>query len=248
MVRRHTPDEQALGAALAKLQAAVRDLQVVDGTQLARSVQKVKDLIVVVEERLNDIPDEVQAALDDLGVYTVAEVDSLIANPPGNVTTTGRGTFSTGLTSTGAFNELLTGGGTYRGGWIHEDGRFGYVPSSERFKQDIEALAANVDVLLQLEVVSFRYIAAVADRGDAADVEVGFIAERVHDLGVHWLVDYETRLTEAGKLTPVPYAPEFERVPFGIRYERIGMAALLVAQHSAEQYASLEARVAALGG
>lgn len=170
------------------------------------------------------------------------------------------GTLTSGAVSTGAvsasdvglsgalralsvYNTTLTT--SYRAVWCTSvDGQLGYVPSSERVKQDVKALAADPEILLQLQVVAYRYIAAVEHLGDAAAVEVGFIAERVHELGVWWLVDYDDRMTEAGRQTPTPYAPETESVPFGIRYERVGLAALLVAQHVAAQQEQIKESLA----
>jgi hypothetical protein len=93
------------------------------------------------------------------------------------------------------------------------NGSIGYVPSSLRFKQDVAAMTIDEQAVLALQLVSFRYTAAIENLGDDAPTEVGLIAEQVHDLGMTWLVDYD----DEGK-------------PFGIKYERLAFALLPVIQ------------------
>lgn len=159
----------------------------------------------------------------------------------GGVSSSGDVGIGGALRAMSVYNTTLVS--SYRAVWVTStDGQLGYVPSSERFKQDIEAIAASpelVQVLLHLQVVSYRYKAAVEVLGDDASLEVGLIAERVHELGVYWLVDYEDELTDDGKATPVPFAPERHPVPFGIRYDRVGLAVMLIVQWLAAQHALL---------
>lgn len=162
------------------------------------------------------------------GGLTAGSVSAGSVSSPGSVSAGGDLTAGGALRAISVYNTTLTT--SYRAVWSTSvDGQLGYVPSSERFKQDIEALAADPAVLLQLQVVAFRYIAAAAELGDDAAIEVGFIAEQVHALGIWWLVDY----SEDG-------------LPFGVRYERIGLASLLVSQWLAVQHAELADRVSAL--
>ena len=155
-------------------------------------------------------------------------------------------TFPGGVNSLDVYNRLLTYGGPYSSQYIHSDGNMGYVPSSGEFKRDVEMWACDPVIVSYLRVVSFRYIRAVENLGDAADVEVGLIAEEVHALGFHWLIDYAARLTEAGKVTPVPFAPEFEWRPFGVKYERVSMVLLIAVQSLLAWRETVESRLAAL--
>lgn len=133
-----------------------------------------------------------------------------------------RGTFPTGVSSTGVYNTLLTYGGPYSSQYVHQDGTMGYVPSSARYKQDIMSATLDPATLRQLRVVTFRYIAAVENLGDEAAVEIGLIAEEVDALGLAWLVDYDS-----------------EGLPMGVRYDRLALALI-------PWMASIESRLAAL--
>lgn len=197
--------------------------------------------------KLSALVSNIQAQLDAYNAarYTNAQINSLVASPgniaPGNVAASGNITAAGGVNASGDVNVggalraqsvySTTLASAYRAVWSTSvDGQLGYVPSSERFKRDIATLVENADVLLKLNVVTFRYIAAVEELGKDADIEVGLIAERVDELGLWWLVDYE----------------EDGVTPFGIRYERVGLAALLVAQYVAAQHADIALRVEAL--
>ncbi len=96
----------------------------------------------------------------------------------------------------------------------NDGGRVGHVPSSARFKQEIVPATLDPDQLLALQVVTFRYIAAIEELGEDADREIGLIAEDVHALGMTWLVYYDA-----------------DGLPFGIRYERLALALLPMVQH-----------------
>lgn len=116
-----------------------------------------------------------------------------------------------GELNAGVYSRVLSS--AYRALWIRSDGVTGYVPSSRQFKQDIESAEFTPEQLLAIRVVSYRYIEAVKLHGKKATVEIGLIAEEVHDLGLHWLVDYD----EKGK-------------PFGVLYDRLSLAVLVLAQ------------------
>lgn len=150
----------------------------------------------------------------------------------------GSGVFNGGLRSTDVHSHLLTYGGAYTATWCHVDGTIGTVPSSREFKRDIETWAGDPALVSYLRVVTYRYIQAVENLGDDAETDLGLIAEEVHDLGLHWLVAYRLRLTDAGKQTPVPYMPEGEWVPFTVRYERISLVLLMWAQNIEERLAA----------
>jgi hypothetical protein len=138
----------------------------------------------------------------------------------GNVIANGSGVFPAGLSSAGAYNNLLTSG--YRVSYVSA-AAYGYVPSSRQFKRDIVTADLSEESWLALRLVNFRYIAAVDEFGDEAAVEIGLIAEEVHSLGLHWLVDYD----EEGK-------------PFGVKYDKLAL--LLV-----PAFQSIDARLRAAG-
>ena len=85
-------------------------------------------------------------------------------------------------------NEITT---TRRAMWMSSAGVFGYASSSRTKKQDI--VEANLDpaAILSIEPKLFRYIKAVEELGDAAPVELGMIAEDLHDAGLTHFVDYD---------------------------------------------------------
>jgi hypothetical protein len=84
-------------------------------------------------------------------------------------------------------NDITT---TRRAMWISSAGVFGYASSSRTKKQDIEAANLNVDSILSIEPKHFRYIKAVEELGDDAPIEIGMIAEDLHDAGLTDFVDY----------------------------------------------------------
>jgi hypothetical protein len=113
---------------------------------------------------------------------------------------------------------------SYRAVWVTSvDGQFGYNLSSREFKLDIHDFAPDPATILALRLVTFRYIAAVELEGDAAETQIGLIAEEVHDLGLEWLVEYDN-----GK-------------PCGIKFHLVAMALLAVTQDHERRLAALEA-------
>lgn len=68
------------------------------------------------------------------------------------------------------------------------DGRIGNLVSSRRFKQDIVPADIDESAIEKAEVVNFRYIKDVEDRGDAAEPFLGGIAEQFDDAGLGYLV------------------------------------------------------------
>lgn len=181
----------------------IKELERPDGSQLFNALAKVQELIA-------DLPAQVAAAATAF-LSSGFTTGSMTAS--GNVTAAGTVTATTGFTSTGAYNNNITGVGSYRAMWIGVNGSIGYVPSSLRFKQDVAAMPIDEQAVLALQLVSFRYTAAIENLGDDAPTEVGLIAEQVHELGMTWLVDYD----DEGK-------------PFGIKYERLAFALLPVIQ------------------
>jgi hypothetical protein len=84
--------------------------------------------------------------------------------------------------------------------YVSSAGTYNSSTSSARYKQDITPYEVNVDKLLMLEPVSFRYKQSVAELGDAADVAHGFIAEQAAEIGLTEFVDFE--LDEEGSPRP----------------------------------------------
>lgn len=69
------------------------------------------------------------------------------------------------------------------------DGRIGNIVSSRKFKQDIvDASEITTDSIENAEVVFFRYIQDVEDRGNSAEWVLGGIAEQFYDAGLYYLV------------------------------------------------------------
>jgi hypothetical protein len=84
-------------------------------------------------------------------------------------------------------NDITT---TRRAMWISSAGVFGYASSSRTKKQDIVSAGINVSSVLSVEPKLFRYIKAVEEFGDDAPIEIGMIAEDLHDAGLTHFVDY----------------------------------------------------------
>jgi hypothetical protein len=94
-------------------------------------------------------------------------------------------------------------------------------PSSRRFKKDIAALSPDKQAILAMQLVQFRYRVAV---DEDQSLQVGLIAEDLHDLGLEWLVEYDD-----------------EGRPSGVRYFRIALALLPIVQDHEARIAALEA-------
>lgn len=202
-------------------------LEAPDGNQLYQTVEKLTGLI-----------SDIQAQLDNYiatGTYTKAQIDAKLASPgaiaPTSVTVAGGGTIYTDgpLRAPSVYSTILAT--DYRAVWVTgSTGQLGYVPSSRQFKQDIETAVVDDDLMVKLRLACFRYIAAVDELGDDAERVVGLIAEDVHDLGAHWLVDYDA----AG-------------APFGVRYDRLVFVIMAWGQRAEERLSDIERRLAEAG-
>jgi hypothetical protein len=84
-------------------------------------------------------------------------------------------------------NDITT---TRRAMWISSAGVMGYASSSRTKKQDIIAATLDPAAILSIEPKHFRYIKAVEELGSEAPVEIGMIAEDLHDAGLGDFVDY----------------------------------------------------------
>ena len=139
----------------------------------------------------------------------------------GAITAGGNATVGGIIRNVSAYSNPITS--SYRAVWVTSvDGQFGFNLSSREFKQDIETLVLDPAIVLKLRAVTYRYIAAVEAEGDAAETQVGLIAEEVHDLGLEWLVEYDN-----GK-------------PCGIKFHLVAFALLVVAQDHEARLAALE--------
>lgn len=123
----------------------------------------------------------------------------------------------------GRANPVVT---SYVSAYINSDGRIGATPSSARFKQDIQTWSPDQQAILALQLVTFRYKAAVDELGEDAQVEVGLIAEDLHTLGLTWLVVYDEH-----------------QAPFSVHYERLALALLPVIQSHEQRLTALEQKV-----
>ena len=147
----------------------------------------------------------------------------------GSVGASGTVTANAGMNSIGVYNNLLTSG--YRGMWVRTPtGEYGYVPSSRLFKRDEAPALLDPALVRRLQLVTFRYIAAVEEFGDDAAIEWGLIAEEVHALGLFWLVDYDDN-----------------GLPFGLKLEKLALAILPVVQDDDRRITEVERRLDAAG-
>ena len=123
------------------------------------------------------------------GSITIGDEDTTsLSIAGGNGTGGPTATFGGNLSSDSTYdNEITT---TRRAMWISSNGGFGYNLSSRTKKQDIVSANLDVSSILSIDPVKFRYIKAVEELGDSAEIEVGFIAEDLHDAGLTQFVDY----------------------------------------------------------
>jgi hypothetical protein len=187
-------DIAALIVTLERIESRLDVLERPSGEQLATAVAELTSLVSDLNARIDDY-----IAND---AYTKAQVDALVASPgniaPGNVSasgnvtganvsTSGTVTGSAGIKSTGAYNQLVTYGGSYRALWVHVDGTFGYAPSSAEFKADVKPLRVTAEDVLKLQAVTYRYTPRAPYAWGCE--ELGGIAQEVEAAGFPWLVD-----------------------------------------------------------
>lgn len=136
------------------------------------------------------------------GVLDAARIPSIPLNTPASgatvlslaINTTGRGFDPTGnvyaaaLNASDAYDRSVAGHGGFRTLNVAADGVIGGVTSSRRYKEDIESADIPRHILRGLRVVFYRYI---ANTDLDEPLQLGLIAEEVHDLGLTWLVYYD---------------------------------------------------------
>jgi hypothetical protein len=179
--------------------------------------------------------------LDNNGIQAVANgaVGGLNINTfGGNVSIGNTATLVTtngALTATGdarlltAYSTVITG----RDAYVSSGGLIGVLSvSSRRFKREITPLTVDVEKVLNIKPVTFKYNSGVLhETEDQEAVQVGFIAEDLHDAGLTNLVEYDE-----------------DGLPQGIFYSRYITALQAVVRHQASQIESLSTRLDALEG
>lgn len=134
------------------------------------------------------------------------------------------------------WNRNITG--TRRAAWIGDGGVIvlGHTASTRTVKQDFALPKFTTAQLRGVQVTLYRYIAEVerakAERGYKAALEIGVIAEELHELGLWPWVVYEGRGKKA--------------VPVSVHYELLGLLAILLAQQAWDTLDNHEERLAAL--
>lgn len=140
-----------------QLNQRIDNISTFDATQMNRAIETLTKLV-------NDLPGQIDAAL-------AVEVNTGNVNATGNITAAGP-IFS----PHGRATPVTTG---YVGAWLNADGRIGATASSIQFKQDIQPAdtTAEVEALLSIGLVRYRYIADVEEHGENAPWHLGSIAE-----------------------------------------------------------------------
>jgi hypothetical protein len=179
--------------------------------------------------------------IDDNGIQTVnngsastlnintfgGSVD--IGNTTSLVTANGNLTVTNDARLLAAYSTVITG----RDAYVSSGGLIGVLSvSSRRFKREITPLAVDVEKVLNIEPVTFKYNSGVLhETEDQEAIQVGFIAEDLDAAGLTNLVEYDE-----------------DGVPQGIFYSRYITALQAVVRHQASQIQSLSDRLDALEG
>jgi hypothetical protein len=121
---------------------------------------------------------------NEISAYNNGAVASLNLSIDGGTTV-----FGGLLDSNDTYNNEITT--TRRAMWMSSAGVFGYASSSQTKKQDIIEANLNPAAILSIQPKLFRYIKAVEEFGDDAPIELGMVAEDLHDAGLTHFVDYD---------------------------------------------------------
>lgn len=173
------------------------DLERVDGSQIARALEKIRELFAQLDAQVADAISAISYTKQQIHDY-VSGMNWLGQLPPGKGGTGTANAATNTFTSGGPWNTLYAKTAT---------GEIGHAPSNRRFKQDIhdaftdespQLSIMNVDpaVFMRLPVQAFRYIDDVHERGGEAIQQYGFIAEDLAAAGLDpWLqFDHEGEL------------------------------------------------------
>lgn len=221
-----------------ELRDKVRELERPTGTQLYKSVEELTKLV-------DDLPGQIYAVLATaVNTGTVNAADAYVTNAPliSNNITTGRASLW-GRTSDG---------------WV------GNTTSSRREKTNI--IPAGIDPLavLAIEVKHYSYIAEVRKRDDPTypeyvgpdyhvAVEVGAIAEDLHDAGLWEFVVYEQEIVDQEaadgtikKISVTKLGEDGEPIPQSIHYTLWALAVHTAVQHVYGIVLKQEKRITAL--
>jgi hypothetical protein len=140
-----------------------------------------------------------------------------------------------GLTNLRAYARTVTG----RALQVNTSGDFGTTVSSRRFKREIAPIEYDYNKILSIVPVTFKYNPGVlGEREDQDAVQLGFIAEDLHEAGLEHIVE----LDENGIPLRINYEMYVTALQVAIRHQ----ADLLTTQ--AESIAQLNTRVTQLGG
>ncbi|MCI2959555.1 hypothetical protein MN032_17865 [Agromyces atrinae] len=129
---------------------------------------------------------------------------------------------------------------TRRAAWLGNNGEIliGHTDSTRAVKQDIEPVEWTTEQLRAIPVLHYRYIVEVQkqieDPTYHVALELGTIAEDLHDAGLWEFVVYEGHGAAA--------------VPVGVHYELLGLAAIKLSQHAHDRLDAFERRLRELEG
>jgi hypothetical protein len=117
--------------------------------------------------------------------------------------------------------------------FVAPNGTYHVGSSSRRYKTDIENYSVDIDKLLSMQPITFRYKSEIEEVGDAAGYTTGFIAEDFDDAGLTEYVVYSE--DKNGQM-----------IPEGIQYEKLCVGLQTVAAKQQQTIDSLIARIEAL--
>ena len=130
------------------------------------------------------------------------------------------------VNATTIYSQLVTSARTVL---INSSGTLGTSTSSQRYKDDIQALTTSAETILQLEPVTFFYKPELIENGQQRVLEIGLIAEQAAELGLEQLVSRND-------------ADE----PDAIYYDKLAVYLLKVCQTQQTQLDALSARLDAM--
>lgn len=117
--------------------------------------------------------------------------------------------------------------------FVAPNGTYHVGSSSRRYKTDIENYVVDIDKLLSMQPVTFRYKSEVKEVGDAAGYTTGFIAEDFDEAGLTEYVVYSTQ-------------DDGTKIPEGIQYEKLAVGLHSVISSQQGTINSLISRIEAL--